>query len=507
MTLQTSGAISLSDIQTEFGGANPIGLNEYYAGGGLVPSGTTGTNGAVPSSGEINFWNFYGTAAAAAAATYWMSMLTINSVQTEDNYGQSIAVDGHGNVYITGYETTQTAGYNDIFIAKYNTSGVIQWQRRLGGTDYDYGQAIAVDGSGNVYIAGYEASQTAGNYDIFIAKYSTSGVIQWQRRLGGTSTDGGAGIAVDGSGNVYIAGYEYSQTAGNYDVFIAKYNTSGVIQWQRSLGGTSTDYGQAIAVDGSGNVYVTGYEVQTAGNYDVFIAKYNTSGVIQWQRRLGGTGADYGTSIAVDGSGNVYVTGYETTQTAGSNDVFIAKYNTSGVIQWQRRLGGTNNDRGSGIAVDGSGNVYVTGYEYSQSGGVNYDIFVAKYNTSGVIQWQRRVYSSTHDLYGTSIVVNGTTFSVCGYYQSSPTHAYVAVGSNSFIASLPIDGTKTGSSVTFSQVYATPVLQYAATTLTDAATTLTDAATTLTDAATTLTDAATTLTDAATTYTAETHTI
>jgi uncharacterized delta-60 repeat protein len=505
MTLQTSGAISLSDIQTEFGGANPIGLNEYYAGGGLVPSGATGTNGAVPSSGKINFWNFYGTA-AAAAATYWMSMLTINSANTEDNYGQAIAADSSGNVYITGYETTQTAGYSDIFIVKYNTSGVIQWQRRLGGANDDRGSGIAVDGSGNVYITGYEASQTAGNTDIFIAKYNTSGVIQWQRRLG-TSDELGSGIAVDGSGNVYITGYEATQTTGNYDVFVAKYNTSGVVQWQRRLGGTDFDYGLGIAVDGSGNVYITGYEAssQVTGNNSIFIAKYNTSGVIQWQRSLGGTNYDQGSGIAVDGSGNVYITGYGTSQTAGGNDIIIAKYNTSGVIQWQRRLGGTSDDSGSGIAVDGSGNVYITGSETSQTAGVN-DIIIAKYNTSGVIQWQRRVYSSSHVLYGTSIVVNGTTFSVCGYYNSVSTNQSHA-SSNSFSASLPIDGTKTGSSVTFSQVYATPVLQYAATTLTDAATTLTDAATTLTDAATTLTAATTTLTDATTTYTAETHTI
>jgi hypothetical protein len=233
----------------------------------------------------------------------------------------------------------------------------------------------------------------------------------------------------------------------------------------------------------------------------MFVAKYNTSGVIQWQRRLGGTGTDFSLGIDVDGSGNVYIAGYEPSQTAGNNDIFIAKYNTSGVIQWQRRLGGTAIDQGAGIAVDGSGNAYITGYEASQTAGTT-DMFVAKYNTSGVIQWQRRLYSSTHELYGTSIVVNGTTFSVCGYYQSSSSASV-----NSFSASLPTDGTKTGSSVTFSQVYATPVVQYAATTLTDAATTLTDAATTLTDAATTLTDAATTLTDAATTYTAETHTI
>ena len=263
----------------------------------------------------------------------------------------------------------------------------------------------------------------------------------WIATLGGTGTDIGTGIAVDSSGNVYVTGYTNSQGAGGNDVLIAKYNTSGVIQWQRSLGGTGTDQGQGIAVDSSGNVYVTGYtDSQDAGGDDVLIAKYNTSGVIQWQRTLGVAGSiDQGRGIAVDSSGNVYVTGYTYSQGAGGNDVLIAKYDNTGALQWQRTLGGTGIDVGTGIVVDSNGDAYAAGYTNSQGAG-DYDALVVK---------------------------------------------------------LPRDGTRTGTYGSLTYVAST--LTDSALTLTDAASTLTDSARTLTDSARTLTDSALTLTSTTTT--------
>ena len=157
--------------------------------------------------------------------------------------------------------------------------------------------------------------------------------------------------------------------------------------WIATLGGANNDYGYGIAVDSSGNCYVTGYTASAgAGNNDVLITKYNTSGTIQWQRTLGGTGADYGYGIAVDSSGNCYVAGLTNSAGAGSTDVLITKYNTSGTIQWQRILGGSGTDISYGIAVDSSGNCYVTGYTDSAGAGAQ-DVLITKYDTSGTIQW------------------------------------------------------------------------------------------------------------------------
>ena len=160
--------------------------------------------------------------------------------------------------------------------------------------------------------------------------------------------DQGLGITVDSSGNVYTAG-SLSNTDNN--AYLTKYNTTGTLQWQRKLVDTNTatnrnDVTHGIAVDGSGNVYITGYFLNSSSSRNVFIIKYNTSGTLQWQRKLADTSNandqnDWGLSIAVDGSGNVYVTGRYGNLTVGNANVFITKYNTSGTIQWKRKLAGT----------------------------------------------------------------------------------------------------------------------------------------------------------------------
>ena len=304
----------------------------------------------------------------------------------------------------------------------------------LGGANSDLGNAIAIDGSGNVYVAGSTSSQGAGGIDALITKYNTSGTIQWQRILGGIGTDVGYSVAVDSSGNVYVAGSTSSQGAGSNDVLIAKYNTSGAIQWQRVLGGTGAEIGYGVAVDSSGNVYVAG-STTLVSTASIMITKYNTSGTIQWQRKLTGAYDAVANGIALDSSANVYVVGVA----LSPEDVIIAKYNTSGTIQWQRKLSGTSTDQGFGIVLDNSGNMYIAG-------------------------------------------------------RTSTVDSVDAV----LIAKLPSDGSLTGTYGPWT---------YAASSLTDAASTFTAATSTLTAATSTLTAATSTLTDVASTLTSTVTTI
>jgi uncharacterized delta-60 repeat protein len=407
------------------------------------------------------------------------------------DYGQGIAVDSSGNCYVAGYTISTGAGQQDALITKYNASGTIQWQRVLGGTNGDISYGIAVDSSGNCYVTGYTLSAGAGGQDALIAKYDTSGTIQWQRVLGGVSGDLGYGIAVDSSGNCYVTGNTDSTGAGVNDVLIAKYDTSGTIQWQRVLGGTSGEQGFGIAVDSSGNCYVTGTTSSTgAGGTDALITKYDTSGTIQWQRVLGGTNTDYGQSIAVDSTGNCYVTGYTNSAGAGGVDVLVTKYDTSGTIQWQRVLGTTGQDIGHGISVDTSGNCYVTGYTDSAGAG-SADVIIAKYDTSGTIQWQR-VLGGTSGEQGLGIAVDSSgNCYVTGYTASA------GAGSNDvLIAKLPGDGSKTGTYGPWT--YQASSLTAATSSLTAATSSLTASTSTLTAATSSLTAATSTLTSTVT---------
>ncbi|MEY4904465.1 MAG: putative adhesin, partial [Bacteroidota bacterium] len=262
-------------------------------------------------------------------------------------------------------------------------------------------------------------------------------VYGWAKGYGTTSSDYNTGIATDASGNVYTVGnFNGSITAlgltsniNNLDVVITKHNAAGQLQWAKSIGGTGADVGYGIAVDSSSNVYITGHFVGTVDfnpstatenltsssvNNDIFLAKYDANGNYVWAKAIGGTGDDDGYGITLDANNNVYLTGYFSSTadfdpsvstanltSAGSNDVFIAKYDTNGTYTWAKAMGGTLADYGQGIAVDTSNNVYITGSfqgtadfdpsasttNLTSAGGQ--DIFMAKYNASGNYVWTK----------------------------------------------------------------------------------------------------------------------
>ncbi len=351
---------------------------------------------------------------------------------SSSDYGNSIAVDGSGNVYLAGTSNATWgspvnayAGSGDAFAAKLNSSGVLQWNTFLGSSNGDYGESIAIDGSGNVYVAGrsyitwgspVNAFAGAYGYDAFATKLNSNGVLQWNTFMGSSSIEYCRGIAVDGSGNVYLAGSSnatwgspvnaFASTYGN-DAFAAKLNSSGVIQWNTFIGSSADDQGRSIAVDGSGNIYVAGYSDATwgspvnahVGSDDAFAAKFSNNGVRLWNTFMGGSSTDKGNSIAVDGSGNVYVAGTSILSSwgspanahAGGDDAFAAKLNSSGVLLWNTFMGTGDIDKGHNIAVDGSGNVYVAGESWESWGSPanthagNYDVFAIKFNYSDLV--------------------------------------------------------------------------------------------------------------------------
>ena len=495
MAIQVSGSTVIHDSQDVqvsgmFTASSFVGdasqLTNLPASGGTLEATASGTL----ADGDTTVINADGTVSAVAqVGSAWIAALG----GTSNDFGGGIAVDSSGNVYVTGKTESAGAGGSDFLIAKYDSSGAIQWQRTFGGTADDQGYGVTVDSSGNVYVVGFTYSAGSGLQDWLIAKYNASGTIQWQRVLGGTNYDVAQSVAVDSSGNVYVTGHT-GTTGTDDDVLIVKFNASGTIQWQRKLGGIGYEYGYGIALDSSGNVYIGGQTGSTgAGQNDFLIAKYNTSGTIQWQRTLGGTGNDSGQAVAVDSSGNVYITGYQDSAGAGNYDFLIAKYNTSGTIQWQRTLGGTSSDFGRAIAVDSSGNVYVTGQSHS-TGANAPDVLIAKYNTSGTIQWQRAL-GGTGSEQGFAITVDN----LGNVYVTGQT-ASAGYGSNDFlIAKLPDDGSLTGTYGSFT--YASSSLTDASSFVTDASSSLTDASSSLTDASSSLTDAASSLTSSTTSMT------
>ena len=345
-----------------------------------------------------------------------------------EDYGYDIAVDGLGSAYITGYtystdfptegEYQTDQSYTDAFVTRLNSSGnALVYSTYLGGSGADWGTCIAMDTSGNAHITGHtnssgfpttpDAYDTSynGAYDAFVTKLSSTGSLVYSTYLGENDLDYGRDIVVDGSSNAYITGYtsstDFPTTEGAFqqtfqgghlggDAFVTKLNSSGNgLVYSTYLGGSEADFGYGITVDGSGNAYITGYtsstdfptegEYQTdQGGWDAFVTKLNSSGNgLIYSTYLGGSAEDIGWGIVVDGPGNAYVTGhtnssgFPTTPDAydtsynGGYDAFVMKLSATGNLVYGTYLGGDNDDEGHSIAVNGLGNAFITGHTLS----------------------------------------------------------------------------------------------------------------------------------------------
>lgn len=362
----------------------------------------------------------------------------------------------------------------------------ITWNTFLGGGSSDYGEGIAVDASGNVYVAG-TSNGTWGSplraytalTDAFVAKLDSSGTLVWHTFLGGSGSDRALDVAVDEDGNIYIGGVSgatwgtspapiRAYTADN-DGWVAKLNSSGARQWHTFLGGTEYDLIGSVAVDPYGNVYAEGTSRTTwdtplrahdpGNNDDAFGAKLASNGALTWHTFLGGSEADYGSDIAVDVNEIVYVAGYSDA-TWGSpiraistnGDGFAVRLEPDGSIDWNTFLGGTGNDYGKGVGFDDYGNVYVAGDSRATWGsplnphdlGSNQDFFVALMDIDGALQWNTFAGGSGEEYaYGFAVEGNGDHY-VIGQSDTpwgNPVRPYTE-GDDALVIKLKIDGTR-----------------------------------------------------------------
>jgi len=279
---------------------------------------------------------------------------------SDGDAGSALAIDGSGNAYVTGYAGSSEAGPSDVILLKYDPNGNLLYQKTWGSGAFDYGYALALDGDGNVYITGCTESFGAGGHDIILLKYDSSGALLLQETWGGNGNDLGNALALDRNGNAYIAGWTNSFGAGSSDIILLKYSPSGSLLWQKSWGGSEQDHGYALSLDQSGNVFVTGDTAsKEPSGYDVVLLKYSSSGSLLWQKSCGCSEYDTAYALAIDSSGYVYVAGYVVPNSNG--EALILKFDSSGNIIWQRSWGGIGYDCVRALALDASGVPYVCG--------------------------------------------------------------------------------------------------------------------------------------------------
>ncbi len=442
--------------------------------------------------------------------------------ENADDQAYSVAADALGNIYMAGSFQSSTilfgavtltnagGGFEDAYLIKYDPNGNVLWAKGAGGNSIDRACSVIADASGNIYVTGFFYSHTITfgtitliNAGIFLVKYDTNGNVLWAKRAGGTG-DYSESVTVDASGNAYIAGTSGSYTIafdsitltnslpymGNQysDMFIVKYDSAGNVLWAKSVGGAQNEAAYSITADTSG-IYVAGaFSSQTIsfgsntlsndttnGSSDIFIAKYDAVGNVLWAKSAGGTHKDYGSSVAADAFGNLYLSGSFQSQAitfgstiltaAGCGNMFLAKYNASGNLLWAKSAGGTNDVRVNSNIVDTQGNCYVVGSFPCNSiifGSITLtndsiyfpcdimatsDMFLVKYDPNGNVLWAKSVGGTLNDAASSVTIDASNNLYISGSFQSSSISFGIdtlvnGAGSNQcnmFLAKLPSD--------------------------------------------------------------------
>lgn len=379
--------------------------------------------------------------------------------------GYAITRDASGNIYSAGgfqgtvdldpgvgVFTLTAFGSSDIFVSKLDPNGNFVWAKQIGGTSLDAVNGIAIDVAGNICLVGNfnntcdfdpgpsTFTLSGGlNGDIFVCKLDASGNFIWAKSMGGTSFERGYAVTTDPSNNIYTTGYFRSlaadfdpgpssytmaNIAGTEEVFVSKLDASGNFVWAKQMGGSGTDQGFSIAIDALGNVITVGsfaspnadfdpgvstYTMATQGLDDIFVNKLDPAGNFIWTKQMGGSGGDFGNSVKIDASNNIYIGGYFNTTvdfdpslatytltSFGGNDIYISKLDVNGNFLWASQMGGAGVDVVNSISIDAAGNCYSTGYFTSAIADFNpgagtytftntgaNDIFVSQLNASG----------------------------------------------------------------------------------------------------------------------------
>lgn len=436
---------------------------------------------------------------------------TAASSSREDAY--YVKTDATGNVYVAGvfYGPTVTfgsvtlsnsgSGYSDVFLVKYSSSGSVIWAKRAGGSNVDEVTGLVIDAAGNILISGYFASSSitfgtttlintsGGTNDTYTTKYDPNGNVLWSKAIGGWENETSYSLCTDAANNVYIVGAynSYTLSAGSfslinssssvntYDGYIIKYNSVGNTAWANSISGLNyfdDEFVNTVISDVSGaNIYVTGsfmYGVAIGTNTitngsnterDLFFAKFNAStGNHVTSSHIAGVGLEQPSGMARDASNNIYITGiYDSgTLTFGThtinnnsatvNDIFLTKYNTSGVAQWAVSAGNSSDDISGNVCVDATGNVYIAGTFKSNtlsfgsttltnfSPNTYYDAYFAKYNSSGTPLTAVKIGNNRDDIaHDIAVDQSGNIFLVGAYSSSTISFGSITLGNSSLV--------------------------------------------------------------------------
>ena len=391
-----------------------LGTSSAEEGRGVAKDGsnniyvTGGTYGGLDSNTSSGGQDIFLVKYNSDAEKQWTKQLGSSS----NDSGKGLAVGDSNNIYVTGTTAGGLDGYTnsgeqDIFLVKYSTNGVKEWTRQLGTSKSDIAHGVVVQDDDYIYVTGetrggLDNNTNVGDKDIFLVKYEEDGDRVWTQQLGTTSEDVGYGVALDSNDNIYVTGATYGGLDNNSnfgtnsaDIFLVKYDGNGVKLWTHQFGTSSEDVAYGITVN-SNNIYLTGYTKgalngqSNSGNSDIFLLKHYDNTTYQWTKLLGSSSAEVGRSVAVNTSGNVYLTGDNGT-TNGDYDAFLIKFDSSGNVVWSTKMdNSTSAEHGYGVVTHSNTFIYAVGntggeLDNNTNSGLQ-DVFLFKYADNGTKQ-------------------------------------------------------------------------------------------------------------------------
>lgn len=316
-----------------------------------------------------------------------------------------------------------SAGTVDAFVRKVEPAGNELWTRQFGSWERDFARAVAVNDAGDAYVVGdtygtLPGQVSAGGYDAFVRRYDPAGNELWTRQFGGGGGEGAWGVALDGAGNAYVVGTTGAALAGqapagSFDAFVRKYDPAGHEVWTRQFGSQVGDGGRGVAVDPSGNVFVVGTTEgalagqTSAGGFDAYIRQYGPGGQELWTRQFGSSADDFAVAVAIDPAGNPTMAGSTDgtlpgQRSAGGTEAFLRRFDPAGTALWTHQFGTGSADESWGVAVDAASNTYVVGTTVPSSlvptAPAKTDCFARKYDPAGQELWVHQFGTDDTDL-------------------------------------------------------------------------------------------------------------
>jgi hypothetical protein len=337
---------------------------------------------------------------------------------SERDDGFSVQQTSDGGYVIAGRTYSFGAGNRDVYLIKTEPNGSSQWQKTFGGSKNDDGFSVQQTSDGGYVIAGHSESFGAMEQDVYLIKTEPNGSSQWQKTFGGSKNDHGFSVQQTSDDGYVIAGHTYSFGAMEQDVYLIKTEPNGSGQWQKTYGGSESDYGNSVQQTSDGGYIIAGSTTSFgAGSSDVYLIKTDSNGNSQWEKTFGGGNYDFAQSVQQTKNGGYVIAGHTYSFGAGSSDVYLIKTDSNGNSQWEKTFGGSDWDWGNSVQQTKDGGYVIAGHTYSFGAG-EYDVYLIKTEPNGSSQWQKTFGGREYD-HGDSVqqtldggyIIAGATYS------------------------------------------------------------------------------------------------